>query len=94
MLIIKVDHVGIPVLVLLMTEERGITGHLHDITVALYVTQIDSLGEGTLHVTAALVAIAAPLSEIDLSLRTVITVVVILVIQEPRYGSSHHFQLS
>ena len=83
MLIIEVDHVGIPVLVLLMTEQWGITGHLHDITVALDVTQIDSLGEGTLYVTAALVAIAAPLSEIDLSLRTVITVVVILVVQEP-----------
>ena len=77
--VVKVYHVGIPVVVTLLGQQRSVARHLHDVGVALYVAEVEGLGECRLVGAGA----RSILAHVDLRSAAVVVVVVVLVVNEP-----------
>ena len=79
----EVDHVGVPVGVSVLAQQRGVARHGHHIGIALYIGQVDALGQCCLHVGAFLRRRGGPFAQIHLGSLAVVVVVVAAVVQKP-----------
>ena len=81
-IIIKVNHVRLPVAVSVLTQERSIGGHFYHIAVALHIAEVDSLCQG---IVERILATGGILAEIYLRLLAVVTIVIVLMIDKPTW---------
>ena len=78
----EVNHVRIPIVMLVLGKQRCIAGHLNHITIALYITQEKRLGQRTLMGTC----LRSIFANIHLRPLTVVAVVIVEVVHKPACG--------
>ena len=79
-IIIKVNHVRLPVAVSVLTQERSIRCHFYHIAVALHIAEVDALSQRIVYRIGTARCIFA---QINLRSLAVVMVVIILMVQEP-----------
>ena len=79
-IIIKVNHVRLPVAVSVLTQERSIGCHFYHIAVALHIAEVDALSQRIVYRIGTARCIFA---QINLRSLAVVMVVIILMVQEP-----------
>ena len=78
--VVEINHVGIPVRVMLVGKKRGVGSHHHLVGIALHVHQVDGFGEGItplVHLTVATV-LHGVLTQIHLALLVLVEVTAVL----------------
>ena len=81
--VIEINQVGIPLRMAFLRQQRGVRGHLHHIGITFHRSQIESFCQRCLYVVGTSGQVGGIFAQIDLGLGTVITVVVVLVVNHP-----------
>ena len=84
--VVEVNQVGIPLGVSFLCQQRGIGRHGHHVAIAFHRREVEGLRQGGLDVVGTSRQMGGIFAQVYFRLRTVVTVIEVLVVDEPARG--------